>query len=84
MSVTKTKDENNVQADWVRDVVADLPALATSDETAAALRMSRRNLRRLVVAGRIRARRHVEAGASPALFPRAEIERYLRSLDGAA
>ena len=65
---------------WVRDTVAGLPATVTTDEACEALRMSRRNLYRIVAAGKLHARKTAEAGSSRLLIPRAEIERYLRNL----
>jgi hypothetical protein len=64
----------------INEIEASLPALATAGEAAHALRMSPRNLRRLIVAGRIGAMRERESGSSRVLVPRAEIGRYLRSL----
>jgi len=70
--------------DWISDVVADLPALATAAETSKALRTSPRNLRRHIAAGRLVAIRAEESGSSRVLVPRAEIERFLRACAGAA
>jgi len=67
-------------ADWIADVVAGLAPLCTASEAANALRMSPRNLRRLIVQGRIGALREKTTGSSRVLIPRVEIERYLRSL----
>jgi excisionase family DNA binding protein len=69
--------------DWIADVVAPLPALATAQEASAALRTSPRNLRRHIAAGRLQAIRAEEAGSSRVLIPRAEIERFLRACAGA-
>jgi excisionase family DNA binding protein len=67
-------------SDWVADVVAKLHPLCTAGEAANALRTSTRNLRRMIADGRLGAVRAVESGSSRVLVPRAEIERYLRSL----
>lgn len=67
-------------SDSINEIEASLPALATANEAARALRMSGRNLRRLIVAGRITALRAQESGSSRVLIPRAEVGRYLRSL----
>ena len=64
----------------INEIEAGLPALATASEAANALRTSPRNLRRLIVAGRLGAMRKRESGSSRVLIPRAEIGRYLRSL----
>lgn len=70
------------EADWVRDVVAKLPPLATMSETADTLRMSRRTVSRLLVQGRLNAvRTGVGGGSSRVLIARAEIARFLRYLD---
>lgn len=66
--------------DWIADVIAGLAPLCTASEAANALRTSPRNLRRLIVMGRIGALREKQTGSSRVLIPRAEIERYLRSL----
>jgi excisionase family DNA binding protein len=69
------------EADWVRDVVAKLPPLATISEAAEALRMSRRNVSRLLARGRLDAvRTGVGGGSSRVLIARAEIARFLRGL----
>lgn len=68
--------------DWIADVVATLPTLCTADEAAKVLRTSGRNLRRLIVAGRIQGIRACETGSSRVLVPRVAIENYLRSLTG--
>lgn len=70
------------EADWVRDVIANLPPLATISETAEALRMSRRNVSRLLARGRLDAvRTGVGGGSSRVLIARAEIARFLRRRD---
>ncbi len=66
--------------DWIAETVATVPPLATAKEAASVLRTSTRNLRRMIVDGRIRAVRAQESGSSPVLVPRGEIERYLRGL----
>jgi len=68
-------------ADWIADAVAGLPPLSTARETAAVLRTSLRNLRRMIVDGRLHAVRARETGSSRVLIPRAAIERYLRDLE---
>ena len=67
--------------DWVAEAVASLPPLVTTGEAIATLRTSKRNLYRLVAAGRLHAVRQAERGSSRLLIPRASIEKYLRSLD---
>lgn len=69
-------------SDSISEIENSLPALATANEAAKVLRMSGRNLRRMIVAGRISALRARESGSSRVLVPRAEIGRYLRSLAG--
>ncbi|HEX4341328.1 MAG TPA: helix-turn-helix domain-containing protein [Polyangiaceae bacterium] len=65
---------------WIAETIDGLPATLTTDEVCAALRMSRRNLYRLVGAGKIVARKMADGGSSRLLIPRAELERYLKSL----
>ncbi|MEI9940053.1 MAG: helix-turn-helix domain-containing protein [Pseudomonadota bacterium] len=67
------------KTDWISETVAGLAPLATAKEAAAFLRCSTRNLRRMIVAGRLRAVRAQETGSSPVLIARCELERYLRS-----
>jgi excisionase family DNA binding protein len=62
------------------EIEKSLPALLTASEAANLLRTSPRNLRRLIVAGRIASLRERETGSSRVLIPRAEIGRYLTSL----
>lgn len=64
----------------VAEIENSLPAILTASEAAHALRTSARQLRRLIVAGRIGAMREHASGSSRVLVPRAEIGRYLRSL----
>lgn len=66
--------------DWIADTVSQLQPLTTTKEAAAALRTSPRNLRRMIVDGRINAVRAQDAGSSRVLIPRTEIGRYLRGL----
>ncbi|HYQ03544.1 MAG TPA: excisionase family DNA-binding protein [Polyangiaceae bacterium] len=66
--------------DTIAEIENSLPLLATANEAAKALRTSGRNIRRLIVAGRITALRARESGSSRVLIPRAEIGRYMRSL----
>ncbi len=67
-------------SDSISEIENSLPALATANEAAKVLRTSGRNLRRMIVAGRITALRAKDSGSSRVLIPRAEIGRYLRSL----
>lgn len=64
----------------VSPATAPIAELLTIAETARMLRMSDRNLRRLIARGRIKAMRARQTGSSRVLIPREEIERYLRSL----
>ena len=65
--------------DWVDTVVAQLPPLATTTETAAALRLSRRQLKRYEALGKIKAIHHGTGGSARAFFPRDQVAAYLRS-----
>lgn len=65
---------------WIADVLATLPALATAKEASAALRTTPRNLRRLIVSGRLTAVHATSRATSRVLVPRAAIESYLRGL----
>ncbi len=67
---------------WIDEALAGLPPLLTAAEATTVLRTSRRNLHRLVMAGRIQALRATESGSSRVLIPRAALEKYLRSLEG--
>jgi excisionase family DNA binding protein len=69
-----------ISTDWISETVQTLAPLATAKEAAAVLRMSQRQLRRLIIADRIPAIRGRESGSSRVLVPRASIEKYLRSL----
>jgi len=72
------------ERDWADQLVADLPTLATATEAVEVLRCSKRTLYRLVSAGHMHAIRHATGGSARLLIPRAELARYLRSLDLAA
>jgi hypothetical protein len=69
-----------LDSDWIQDTVGQLPSLATLAETAEALRMSVRNVHRLVARGRLIAVRAGAGGSSRVLVPRAQIARFLRAL----
>jgi len=66
--------------DWIADAVSGLAPLVTISEAGAVLRTSVRNMRRIVSAGRLASLKQCEGGSSRVLIPRAELERYLRSL----
>jgi len=70
--------------DWIKEAIAELPALTTAKECASALRTTPRNLRRHIAAGRLNAIRAEETGSSRVLIPRSEIERFLRACAGVA
>ena len=68
-----------LEIDWVQDVVAKLPPLLTIPEAAKALRMSARNVSRLLAHGRLGAvRTGSGGGSSRVLIARVEIARFLR------
>lgn len=68
---------------WVTEAVATLPPLATIDETAALLRVSRRSIHRYLAAGTISAAHLGEAGPARVLIPRSSIADYLSRAAGA-
>lgn len=70
-----------LHSDWIQDTVGQLPTLATLAETAEVLRMSVRNIHRLVANSRIIAVRAGAGGSSRVLVPRAQIARFLSSLE---
>ena len=61
------------------EIEKSLPALLTASEAANLLRCSPRNLRRLIVTGRLGSLREKASGSSRVLIPRASIGLYLRS-----
>ncbi len=69
--------------DWIEDTLEDLPPLCTTAEAVSLLRTSRRNLYRMVARGRLNALRQESSGSSRLLFPRSELARFLRSMEGA-
>jgi excisionase family DNA binding protein len=69
---------------WVTEAVAELPAIARIEEVAGVIRMCPRTIRRLIASGQLTAIRGRESGAARVLIPRAEVARYLASLDGGA
>lgn len=69
--------------EWVQETVAELPPIATMEETMKFLRCSRRTLTRLLSSGRLRAVR-ISKGGSPQMIPRYAIGAYLASLEHAA
>lgn len=72
------------QGDWIDEIVAGLPALVTSAEVADILRMSPRNVTRLMAIGRLHYVQQANGGSSRRLVPRSELARYLRALEGRA
>jgi excisionase family DNA binding protein len=67
--------------DWIEEALCDLPKVLTVKEALGVLRMSSRNLYRLVQLGRIHAVRPSEVGSSRLLIPRTSLESYLRALE---
>ena len=77
----KPAESPPVATDWVEDVVTDLPTLVTISEAAEALRMSGRNVSRLLARGHLHAvRMGAGGGSSRVLIARAEIARFLHRL----
>jgi excisionase family DNA binding protein len=68
--------------DWADQAVADLPALCTSGEAAAFLRVSVRQLYRYLSVGKLPAIQHQPKGQ--VLIPRVELAKYLRQAARAA
>jgi len=68
-------------ADWVQDVLTNLPALVTTSEAAKVLRMSSRNVSRLLARGQLSSVRTGFGGSSRVLIARVEIARFLRHLE---
>lgn len=77
------KPDTQVQG-WITEALADLPPIVTVEEAADVIRTTRRNLYRMVAAGRLHAVKAAEGGSGRLLIPRASLEKYLRRLDGAA
>lgn len=70
---------------WVSDVLTDVAPILTLLEVAKLLRMSERNVRRLVSIGRIHSIKVSSGpGASRVLFARGEIARLLEEMAGQA
>jgi excisionase family DNA binding protein len=67
--------------DWVADIVEGLPALLNVKEAAAILRNTPRSVHRMIASAKLHGVKYAEGGSSRTLIPRAELERYLRSLD---
>jgi len=72
-----------VDSDWIQDVVSELPRLLTTSEAAKVLRMSPRNIARIIVRGRLKTvRTGSGGGSSRVLIARAEMASFLQRLDG--
>lgn len=81
MSVSKKNASASApSASWIDEAIRDLPPILTLAETAKALRMSVRHLRRVVDSGRLRTLRATEATTARVLVPRAEVGRYLADM----
>ena len=80
ISEPPTRALRKAAAHWVDDVVAELPSLVPADEAMRVLHVSRRTLGRLLATGRLRGHRPCESGSSRVLIPRAELKRYLQSM----
>lgn len=66
---------------WIADAIAELPALATTDEVARVLRFSKRHLYRQLATGRLHA---VRAGVGSSVrIPRRAVADYLASMENA-
>ncbi|NRA34569.1 MAG: helix-turn-helix domain-containing protein [Polyangiaceae bacterium] len=66
---------------WIDEALRDVPPLSTTLEAMSLLRTSRRNLYRMVARGKIRALRPERSGSSRLLFAKAELARFLRTLE---
>lgn len=66
--------------DWVVDVLRDVPPILRIGEVVALVRMSDRQLRRYVAEGRLHAMRSTDCGGARLLFARAEVGRFLESM----
>lgn len=77
----RTRETPN-EIDWVTEALGDTAAILTAPETCKILRCGRRNLYRLIAAGRIQGLRAHDSGSSRLLIPRASVEAYLRGLAG--
>lgn len=66
--------------DWVDDALEGVPALVTTKEAMAVLRVSRRTFYRLVARGHINTVKQNEEHSGKHMVPRGELARYLRSL----
>jgi excisionase family DNA binding protein len=66
---------------WVTKTLAGTPAILTTEELVVLLRMSRRQVYRLLTSGRIHAVKQAEGGSSRHLIPRSSVEKYLLSLE---
>lgn len=66
---------------WVTETLAGTPAIMTVEELVSLLRVSRRQVYRLLSNGRIHAVKQAEGGSSRHLVPRSSVEKYLRSLE---
>jgi excisionase family DNA binding protein len=72
------------QPAWVTDVVASLPPLARLKQVAAAMGVCPRTISRLIARGRIAALRVGKRDPARVFIPRAEVARYLQSLESGA
>jgi hypothetical protein len=72
------------KTDWIDEAVGGLPPLVTTEETLKLLRICRRTFYKLVSLGKIKTLKQSTAHSAKHMVPRAEIARYLRSLEGRA
>lgn len=68
------------QSDWISETIVALPPILTLKEASTLLRMHDRSVRKLVSVGRLNAIKNADGGSSRVRIPRAEVERYLRSV----
>ncbi len=84
MSTSKSKSVASVVVSpvepWLADVLANVRPISTIEEASALLRISTRNLRRLISLGRLHPLKVAEGGASRVLFARAELGRFLETM----
>jgi excisionase family DNA binding protein len=73
---------NAKNQDWIDEALAALPPICTTEEAQSVLRMGRRNLYRLISAGRIKTIKGSEGGSARRLIPKSALASYLRSIDG--
>ena len=75
---------SHIMPEWVTDALREAPPILTKREVSTLVRLSGRQISRLMASGKLIPLRTTDAGSSRVLFARGEVARFLESIERAA